>query len=79
MRAAGGLIVIIALGESIVSIGVGVTHLPISVPILIASLLGLAIAAALWWIYFDSTALYGEQALANEPAGTRPPLARDAH
>jgi low temperature requirement protein LtrA len=74
-----GLIVIIALGESIVSIGVGVTHLPISAPILIASMLGLAVSAALWWIYFDSTALYGEQALANEPAQTRPTLARDAY
>jgi low temperature requirement protein LtrA len=74
-----GLIVIIALGESIVSIGVGVTDLPISVPIVIASLLGLTVSAALWWIYFDSTALYGEQALGNEPAQTRPILARDAY
>ncbi|MDX6248187.1 MAG: hypothetical protein QOF10_1547 [Kribbellaceae bacterium] len=74
-----GLIVIIALGESIVAIGVGVTDLPISWPILIASLLGLAVAAALWWIYFDATVLYGEQALAAEPPETRPKLARDAY
>jgi low temperature requirement protein LtrA len=74
-----GLIVIIALGESIVAIGVGVTDLPISWPILIASVLGLAVSSALWWIYFDATAYYGEQALANEPAETRPKLARDAY
>ncbi|GAA3589683.1 low temperature requirement protein A [Kribbella ginsengisoli] len=74
-----GLIVIIALGESIVAIGVGVTDLPISWPILVASVLGLAIAAAMWWIYFDATVHYGEQALANEPAETRPKLARDAY
>jgi low temperature requirement protein LtrA len=74
-----GLIVIIALGESIVAIGVGVTNLPISWPILIASVLGLAVAAALWWIYFDATVLYGEQALAAEPPETRPKLARDAY
>jgi low temperature requirement protein LtrA len=74
-----GLIVIIALGESIVAIGVGVTDLPISWPILIASVLGLAVAAALWWIYFDATVLYGEQALAAEPPETRPKLARDAY
>ncbi len=74
-----GLIVIIALGESIVAIGVGVTDLPISWPIIIASLLGLAISAALWWIYFDATVHYGEQALAAEPAETRPKLARDAY
>jgi low temperature requirement protein LtrA len=74
-----GLIVIIALGESIVAIGVGVTDLPISWPILIASVLGLAVSAALWWIYFDATVLYGEQALAAEPLETRPKLARDAY
>jgi low temperature requirement protein LtrA len=45
-----GLIIIIALGESIVAIGVGVTDLPISWPILVASLLGLAVSTALWWI-----------------------------
>ncbi|MFG1622929.1 low temperature requirement protein A [Kribbella sp. NPDC049227] len=74
-----GLIVIIALGESIVAIGVGVTDLPISWPILIASLLGLAVSAALWWIYFDATVRYGERALENEPPETRPKLARDAY
>ncbi|WP_433021553.1 low temperature requirement protein A [Kribbella sp. CA-294648] len=74
-----GLIIIIALGESIVAIGVGVTDLPISWPILVASLLGLTVAAALWWIYFDATAHYGERALAAEPVETRPKLARDAY
>lgn len=74
-----GLIVIIALGESIVAIGVGVTDLPISWPILVASVLGLVTASALWWIYFDATVHYGEQALAAEPAETRPKLARDAY
>ena len=74
-----GLIVIIALGESIVAIGVGVTDLPISWPILVASVLGLAVSTALWWIYFDATVHYGEQALAAEPLETRPKLARDAY
>lgn len=74
-----GLIIIIALGESIVAIGVGVTDLPVSWPILVASLLGLTVASALWWIYFDATAHYGERALAAEPAETRPKLARDAY
>ncbi|WP_328998601.1 low temperature requirement protein A [Kribbella sp. NBC_00709] len=74
-----GLIIIIALGESIVAIGVGVTDLPISWPILVASLLGLAVCTALWWIYFDATVRYGERALAAEPPETRPWLARDAY
>jgi low temperature requirement protein LtrA len=74
-----GLILIIALGESIVAIGVGVTDLAISWPIIIASLLGLGVSAALWWIYFDATVHYGEHALASEPEETRPTLARDAY
>ena len=61
------------------AIGVGVTDLPISTPILIASVLGLADSAAVWWIYFDSTVIFGEQALAAEPEETRPTLARDAY
>ncbi len=59
-----GLIIMIALGESIVAIGVGVTHLAISWPIILAAILGLAIAGALWWSYFDTHVLAAEQALA---------------
>ncbi len=74
-----GLILIVALGESIVAIGVGVASLPVSWPIVAASFLGLAVAAALWWTYFDVSALDGEHALAAEPAPTRARLARDAY
>jgi low temperature requirement protein LtrA len=73
-----GLIIIIALGESIVAIGVGVAKLPISWPIVIASGFGLILASAMWWAYFDVSALLGEHALANEPAETRPRLGRNA-
>jgi low temperature requirement protein LtrA len=59
-----GLIIIVALGESIVSIGVGVAHLPVSWPIIIASALGLTVAGAMWWAYFDVTSLVAERALA---------------
>jgi low temperature requirement protein LtrA len=74
-----GLILIVALGESIVAIGVGVAELPISVPIVVASVLGLGVAASLWWIYFDMSALHAEHALAAEPEETRARLARDAY
>ncbi len=74
-----GLIVIVALGESIVAIGVGVGGLPISWPILAAAALGLAVSAALWWAYFDVSALLAGQALAAEAAALRPRLARDAY
>ena len=74
-----GLIIIIALGESIVAIGVGVAKEPITWVIIAASVLGLLLASALWWAYFDVSALLGENALANEPPETRARLARNAY
>lgn len=74
-----GLIVIVALGESIVAIGVGVAERPISGPIIAASALGLLLASAMWWAYFDVSALQGEHALGSEPVETRPRLARNAY
>jgi low temperature requirement protein LtrA len=55
-----GLIIIVALGESIVAIGVGVVDKPISWPIVAASVLGLMISGSLWWAYFDTYALAAE-------------------
>jgi low temperature requirement protein LtrA len=74
-----GLIVIVALGESIVAIGVGVAKEPISWVIIAASMLGLVLSSALWWAYFDVSALLGEHALATEPVETRARLARNAY
>ncbi len=59
-----GLIVLIALGESIVATGIGIAKVPVSLPIVAAVLLGLAVSGALWWAYFDVTVLLTEQALA---------------
>jgi low temperature requirement protein LtrA len=73
-----GLIVIVALGESIVAIGVGVAQRPISMAIIVASVLGLVLASAMWWAYFDVSALQGEHALSSEPIETRPRLGRNA-
>jgi low temperature requirement protein LtrA len=74
-----GLIVIVALGESIVAIGVGVAKEPISWVIIAASVLGLLLSSAMWWAYFDVSALLGEHALATEPQETRARLARNAY
>jgi len=73
-----GLIVIVALGESIVAIGVGVTHLPISWPILGAATLGLAVSGSLWWAYFDTAAILGENALVSVKGEHRVSMARTA-
>jgi low temperature requirement protein LtrA len=74
-----GLIVIVALGESIVAVGVGMAGLAISWPIVVAAVVGLALAAGMWWMYFDVTALIAERALADELDDERPRLARDAY
>ena len=56
-----GLIIIIALGESIVALGVGAQGLVLDADIIIAALLGMAIAGALWWAYFDVAAIVAER------------------
>jgi low temperature requirement protein LtrA len=73
-----GLIIIIALGESIVAIGVGVTELPISWPIILAATLGLSVSASMWWVYFDTSALLGEHSLAKARGEHRVAMARSA-
>lgn len=74
-----GLIIIIALGESIVSIGVGVTAIPVSWPIIAACVLGIAVCAALWWAYFDVVALVAEDVLHHTAEAERARLARDSY
>ena len=74
-----GLILIVALGESIVAIGVGVAERPISWAIVVASVFGLLVASVMWWAYFDVSALQGEHALSIEPIETRPRLGRNAY
>jgi low temperature requirement protein LtrA len=73
-----GLIVIIALGESIVAIGVGAqAHLTLGITA--AAVLGLAVAAALWWIYFDVVAPLAARRLARASVGREQnTMARDA-
>ncbi len=74
-----GLIVIIALGESIVAIGVGAGG-EMTWGIAGAAALGIAILAAMWWLYFDVVALVSARRLANAPEGReRNELARDSY
>jgi low temperature requirement protein LtrA len=74
-----GLIVIIALGESIVAIGVG-AEVGVDAGVVAAAVLGTAIAAALWWLYFDVVALVAARRLADAPVGREQnELARDSY
>jgi len=72
-----GLIIIIALGEAIVSIGVGAAGLPLDPMMLAAALLAVVIAGALWWAYFDLVALEAEVRLARAGGVEQVALARD--
>jgi low temperature requirement protein LtrA len=74
-----GAIVIIALGESLVAIGVGAKAV-IGVGIVAAAVLGVVVAAALWWVYFDVTAIVAERRLAKAAEGReRNEIARDSY
>jgi low temperature requirement protein LtrA len=74
-----GLIIIVALGESIVAIGVGVAGVPISWPVIAASILGLAVAGSVWWAYFDVVSIVAERELRRLGGEERARLARDAY
>ena len=63
-----GLIIIIALGESIVAIGVG-AGTEVDLGIVAAATLGIGLAAALWWLYFDVVAMLAERDLSALPPG----------
>jgi low temperature requirement protein LtrA len=74
-----GLIVIIALGESIVAIGVG-SQAGVDAGVVSAAVLGMAVAATLWWLYFDVVALVAARRLARAaPGRERNALARDSY
>jgi low temperature requirement protein LtrA len=74
-----GLIVIIALGESIVAVGVGASP-TIDAGIVVAAVLAVAVAATLWWVYFDVTAIVAARHLAQAREGReRNEIARDSY
>jgi len=74
-----GLIVIIALGESIVAIGVG-ADAKVDLGIVVAAVVGTAVAAALWWLYFDVVALVAARRLDRAEVGrVQNEMARDSY
>ena len=74
-----GLIIIVALGESVVAVGAGVADDPITVAVVVAALLALLVSVALWWVYFDVVALVAERVLAGLQGEPRSRLARDSY
>ena len=66
-----GLVIIVALGESVVAIGVGAGGLDITVGLAATAVLALALSAALWWAYFDRDDRRAEEVIAGTDAERR--------
>src|SRR4051812_27024793 len=74
-----GLIILIAIGESIVALSVGAQH-GVNAGLVAAAVVGVAVAAGLWWLYFDVVALFAARHLAQAPEGrARNAMARDSY
>ncbi len=73
------LVVILALGESIVAIGVGVSLEPITIAIVIGSLLAVGLTVVLWWAYFGRIAEDAETLLEGAEGVSRAKLASDGY
>jgi low temperature requirement protein LtrA len=74
-----GLIIIIALGESIVAIGLGAAGTPLGAGVLAAGVVGLIVSVALWWAYFDVVALVAERRLVALTGAAQNRMARDSY
>jgi low temperature requirement protein LtrA len=74
-----GLIVLIAIGESMVALTVGAQH-GVDAGVVAAAVVGVAVAAGLWWLYFDVVALFAARHLAGTAEGReRNAVARDSY
>ena len=74
-----GLFVILAIGESIVAIGVGAADQAISVPLLLAAVLGVAASICLWWLYFDVVSVAAEHRFHEATGAERVRMAIEAY
>jgi low temperature requirement protein LtrA len=74
-----GLVVIIAIGEAFISLGIGATGIDIGIGEVAAATLGLLVATSFWLAYFDFFSIRGEQILVNAEGATRVVLARDVY
>jgi low temperature requirement protein LtrA len=74
-----GLIVIIAVGESVVAIGLGATGTELTAGVIVAAVLGLVVATSFWLAYFDFFSIRAQQLLIERSGVHRTALARDAY
>ena len=74
-----GLIVIIAIGESLAAIGFGARGTGLTAGVIVAAALGLAVAASLWLAYFDFFTRRAQQLLSDRSGLQQIALARDTY
>jgi low temperature requirement protein LtrA len=74
-----GLVLIIALGEAFIAIGIGATGTGIGPGEVVAAVLGLLVATSFWLAYFDFFSIRGERLLGDAQGPERVALARDAY
>jgi low temperature requirement protein LtrA len=74
-----GLVVIIALGEAFIAIGIGVTGTDIGLGEVLAAILGVLVATSFWLAYFDFFSIRGEQLLVASEGAERVALGRDIY
>ena len=74
-----GLVVIIALGEAFIAIGIGATGIGIGLGEVVAAILGILVATSIWLAYFDFFSIRGERFLRDLEGPERVALARDLY
>jgi low temperature requirement protein LtrA len=66
-----GLVVIVAIGESLIAIGIGAEKLPVDAELVVVAVSGLLLSAGLWWTYFGGDDERAVEALDAMPPGRR--------
>lgn len=74
-----GLIIIIALGESLIALGVSASGEVLTAGVVTAATLGVIVVCSMWWLYFDVVAVAAEHMLASLTGRTQAAMARDSY
>ncbi|MCW2984070.1 MAG: low temperature requirement protein [Conexibacter sp.] len=74
-----GLVIIVAIGESVVAIGIGAAGLAVDVELVLIAVLGLLLSAGLWWTYFGGDDARAEEALSAMPRRRRAVASLDGY
>ena len=74
-----GLIVIIAIGESLVAIGLGTRGTGLTAGVIATAVLGFVVVASFWLAYFDFFTIRAQRLLTDRSGAQRIALARDAY